>query len=118
MAEGMAKRKTKATKESSSENVEKKIVSPPLHPNPSLTSKPWAVAFFGFLCLLPYLYYLSVLDLDGGVRRAILINSAMSVVGLLSTLLLIPVASKYVLKRGLFGYDINKKGSPAGLIQV
>jgi UDP-N-acetylglucosamine--dolichyl-phosphate N-acetylglucosaminephosphotransferase len=83
-----------------------------------LTIKLWAVSVFGFLSLLPYLYFLSVLDLDAGVRRAILINSAMGFAGLLATVLLIPVASKYVLRRGMFGYDINKRGSPAGLIQV
>ena len=115
----MTKRKAKPSKPSSSPEEEKKLdnpSSPP--PPPSLTSKHRVVAIFGFLCLLPYLYFLAVLDLDSGVRRAILINSAMSIVGLLSTVLLIPVASKYVLKRGMFGYDINKRGSPGGLIQV
>jgi len=28
------------------------------------------------------------------------------------------VASKYVLKRNLFGYDINKKGTPQGTVKV
>ncbi|KAK6127263.1 hypothetical protein DH2020_038989 [Rehmannia glutinosa] len=31
---------------------------------------------------------------------------------------MIPVASKYVLRRNLFGYDINKKGTPDGSIKV
>ncbi|MCO5562630.1 hypothetical protein L7F22_016258 [Adiantum nelumboides] len=37
---------------------------------------------------------------------------------LLATVHVIPLASKYVLKRKMFGYDINKKGSAAGLVQV
>lgn len=31
---------------------------------------------------------------------------------------MIPVASKYVLRRNLFGYDINKKGTPQGSVKV
>ena len=29
-----------------------------------------------------------------------------------------PVASRYVLHCNLFGYDINKKGTPQGLIKI
>ncbi|OMO86106.1 Glycosyl transferase, family 4 [Corchorus olitorius] len=31
---------------------------------------------------------------------------------------MIPVASRYVLKRSLFGFDINKKGTPQGTVKV
>ncbi|XP_075503310.1 uncharacterized protein LOC142540803 isoform X3 [Primulina tabacum] len=38
--------------------------------------------------------------------------------GFCVTAFMIPVASKYVLRRNLFGYDINKKDTPEGSIQV
>ncbi|MCO5558354.1 hypothetical protein L7F22_011935 [Adiantum nelumboides] len=112
MAEGLVNRKAKAgsavaaAKENSSSAA------------PSITIKHTAVFMFGLLCLLPYLYYIFSLDLDDAIRRSIYINAAMSFAGLLATVHVIPVASKYVLKRKMFGYDINKKGSAAGLVQV
>lgn len=114
MAEGVTRRKAKTA--SSSGRGDASQISPPA--GPSLTIKHGPVIAFGLVCLLPYLCLLLFLDLDKGLRRAILINAAMSIVGLLSTVLLIPVASKYVLKRNMFGYDLNKKGSPSGLLQV
>lgn len=64
------------------------------------------------------MYLLLVRDLDNGLRRSILINFAMSAVGHFATVPIIPVASKYVLKKNMFGHDINKKGSPAGLLKI
>lgn len=115
MAEGVIRRKAKAASEAARKDG---LSSAALSSGPSLTIKHRAVFVFGLICLLPYLYYMFVLDLDRDIRRSIFINAAMSFVGLLSTVLLIPVASKYVLKRKMFGYDLNKKGSPAGLLQV
>lgn len=68
--------------------------------------------------LTPYLLLLFVLPIQPRLLRSILINLAMSVAGFFVVLFLIPVASKYVLRRNMFGYDINKKGSPAGSVQV
>jgi UDP-N-acetylglucosamine--dolichyl-phosphate N-acetylglucosaminephosphotransferase len=34
------------------------------------------------------------------------------------TIFLIPIVSVYVLRRNMFGYDINKRGSPAGTVKV
>lgn len=42
----------------------------------------------------------------------------MSLVGFFVTVRMIPVASRYVLKRSLFGFDINKKGTPQGNVKV
>ncbi|KAK1292708.1 hypothetical protein QJS10_CPB17g01722 [Acorus calamus] len=42
----------------------------------------------------------------------------MSVGGFVVVFRLIPVAAKYVLRRNLFGFDINKKGTPEGIIRV
>ncbi|CAA6654793.1 unnamed protein product [Spirodela intermedia] len=38
--------------------------------------------------------------------------------GFLVALRSIPVAARYLLKRNLFGYDINKKGTPQGTLKV
>lgn len=47
-----------------------------------------------------------------------LINAVLSFGGFMVTLVMIPVASRYVLRRNLFGFDINKRGTPQGLIKV
>ncbi|KAI5070064.1 hypothetical protein GOP47_0014407 [Adiantum capillus-veneris] len=112
MAEGLIKRKAKAASVAAAAAKEDPSSAP------SLTIKHEAVFIFGLLCLLPYVYYIYVLDLDDAIKRSIHINAAMSFAGLVATVYVIPVAAKYVLRRKMFGYDINKKGSPAGLLQV
>ncbi|XP_024187307.1 UDP-N-acetylglucosamine--dolichyl-phosphate N-acetylglucosaminephosphotransferase isoform X1 [Rosa chinensis] len=52
------------------------------------------------------------------LRNSILINAALSLAAFFVTVKMIPVASRYVLRRNLFGYDINKKGTPQGTIKV
>lgn len=42
----------------------------------------------------------------------------MSMVGYFATVLMIPVMCKYMLKRKIFGYDINKKGTEEGEKEV
>ncbi|XVE90855.1 hypothetical protein DITRI_Ditri20bG0109800 [Diplodiscus trichospermus] len=74
------------------------------------------------LCIffsIPYFYLLyQHYNIDQDLKRSILINAALSVAGFFITQRMIPVASRYVLKRGLFGFDINKKGTPRGTVKV
>ncbi|PKA53900.1 UDP-N-acetylglucosamine--dolichyl-phosphate N-acetylglucosaminephosphotransferase [Apostasia shenzhenica] len=70
-------------------------------------------------CLLPFFYLLFVrYEIEGELRRSISICAAMSFGGFLVTLRMIPVAARYVLRRNLYGYDINKKGTPQGNVKV
>ncbi|XP_065856307.1 uncharacterized protein [Euphorbia lathyris] len=76
---------------------------------------------FGFflLILAPYSYFLFYhYKIHDDLKRPILINAAISIAGFFFTVKLIPVASRYVLRRNLFGYDINKKGTPQGTTKV
>ncbi|XP_042498541.1 UDP-N-acetylglucosamine--dolichyl-phosphate N-acetylglucosaminephosphotransferase-like [Macadamia integrifolia] len=73
-----------------------------------------AVLFFAAFFYLIFFHY----EIEEEIKRSILINTALSFVGFIITLLLIPVGSRYVLKRNLFGYDINKKGTPQGSVKV
>ncbi|XP_038883774.1 UDP-N-acetylglucosamine--dolichyl-phosphate N-acetylglucosaminephosphotransferase-like [Benincasa hispida] len=68
---------------------------------------------------VPYLYlifYYYKIDLE--LRRSIIINAGLSLAGFFVTLRMIPVASRYVIRRNLFGYDINKRGTPQGAVKV
>ena len=87
---------------------------PPLRP-PKLglilpASAVFFIPYFGFL----YFYY----DVEPSLRRSIAINAAMSFAGFIVVVRMIPLAAKYVLRRSLFGYDINKKDTPQGSIKV
>ncbi|KAI4381528.1 hypothetical protein MLD38_007593 [Melastoma candidum] len=57
-------------------------------------------------------------EIDPELKGSILINAGLSLFGYFATVRLIPVASRYVLRRNLFGYDINKKGTPQGSVKV
>ncbi|KAK9181046.1 hypothetical protein WN944_024183 [Citrus x changshan-huyou] len=74
------------------------------------------------LCLffaIPYFYLLFYhYKIESELQRSILINAGLSLAGFFITQKMIPVASRYVLRRNLFGYDINKKGTPQGTIKV
>ncbi|XP_037475979.1 UDP-N-acetylglucosamine--dolichyl-phosphate N-acetylglucosaminephosphotransferase-like [Triticum dicoccoides] len=63
---------------------------------------------------LAFVHYPLAVDL----RRSILICGAISLGGFFVVLRLIPVAARYLLRRGMFGKDINKKGLPMGEITV
>ncbi|KAE9455913.1 hypothetical protein C3L33_12191, partial [Rhododendron williamsianum] len=68
---------------------------------------------------VPYAYLIfSHYNIEPDLKRSILINAVLSSVAFLVTLSMIPVASRYVLRRNLFGYDINKKGTPQGSVKV
>ncbi|PIN05518.1 UDP-N-acetylglucosamine--dolichyl-phosphate N-acetylglucosaminephosphotransferase [Handroanthus impetiginosus] len=87
---------------------------PPIRPAKFLT-----ILKFSLIFLIPYFYLIfSHYRIDYELRKSILINGLVSIIGFFITVKLIPVASKYVLRRNLFGYDINKKGTPDGSIKV
>ncbi|KAJ6813242.1 UDP-N-acetylglucosamine--dolichyl-phosphate N-acetylglucosaminephosphotransferase-like [Iris pallida] len=87
---------------------------PPLAPPKLGFVLPLSAALF-----LPFFYLLFFhYQIDAELRRSIAISAAMSIAGFVVTVRLIPVAARYVLRRNLFGYDINKKGTPLGLIKV
>ncbi|KAL0725505.1 hypothetical protein Bca4012_040104 [Brassica carinata] len=70
------------------------------------------------LCSL-YLYLLCFrYNVESELKRPILINAGLSLVGFFVTLRLIPVAARYVLRRNMFGFDINKRGTPQGDVKV
>lgn len=84
-----------------------------------LPSKWTKILCLSSLLLLPYAYLLFFhFQIEAQLKRSILINAALSAAGFFVTVKLIPVASRYVLRRNLFGYDINKKGTPQGLIKI
>ncbi|XP_042384553.1 UDP-N-acetylglucosamine--dolichyl-phosphate N-acetylglucosaminephosphotransferase-like [Zingiber officinale] len=75
---------------------------------------PAAAAFF-----LPFFYLVFVhYQIEPGLRRSISISAAMSFGAFVVAVRMIPVAARYVLRRNLFGFDINKKGTPQGAIKV
>ncbi|MBA0767678.1 hypothetical protein Gotri_016539, partial [Gossypium trilobum] len=88
-------------------------IDPPIAP-------PKKALIFKF-CLffsIPYFYLLyQHYTIEQELRRSILINASLCVTGFFLTQRMIPVASRYVLKRGLFGFDINKKGTPQGTVK-
>lgn len=68
---------------------------------------------------IPYSYLIFYhYTIEYELKKPILISALVSVVGFFVSVKMIPVASKYVLRRNLFGYDINKKGTPDGSIKV
>ncbi|KAJ4706353.1 UDP-N-acetylglucosamine--dolichyl-phosphate N-acetylglucosaminephosphotransferase [Melia azedarach] len=94
-------------------------------PTPTTDDPPIAPPKSGLifkLCLffsVPYFYLLFYhYKIESELKRSILINAGLSLVGFFITQKMIPVASRYVLRRNLFGYDINKKGTPQGTIKV
>lgn len=80
--------------------------------------KSYKVLILFLACALPAVYLFSRLDIDAADKRFIFGNLAFSSVGFLLTVWLIPVAVPYMLRKGMFGMDINKRGSPGGEIKV
>ncbi|XAR68464.1 UDP-N-acetylglucosamine--dolichyl-phosphate N-acetylglucosaminephosphotransferase [Bertholletia excelsa] len=87
---------------------------PPIAPSRAGQILKVSLVFF-----VPYFYLIfSYFNIEADLKRSILINALLSSAGFFVTLTLIPVASRYVLRRNLFGYDINKKGTPQGSVKV
>lgn len=89
-------------------------IDPPIAP-----PKKALIFKFSLFFSIPYFYLLyQHYTIEPELRRSILINASLSVAGFFLAQRMIPVASRYVLKRGLFGFDINKKGTPQGTVKV
>lgn len=78
------------------------------------------VAFAAMALFLAPFSYLAFVHypLEADLRRSILICGAISLGGFFVVLRLIPVAARYLHRRGMFGKDINKRGLPMGEISV
>ncbi|KAL6896951.1 hypothetical protein ACP4OV_007523 [Aristida adscensionis] len=94
----------------------------PAEPEKELVLRPpnlGVVAVAMVVFLAPFLYLAFVhYPLGADLRRSIGICAGMSLVGFVVALKLIPTAARYLLRRRMFGYDINKRGLPTGEIQV
>ncbi|KAK6791256.1 hypothetical protein RDI58_010337 [Solanum bulbocastanum] len=89
-------------------------LEPPIAP-----AKVYLIFKISLIFLIPYFYLIFYhYKIESELRRSILINAIVSLIGFFVTVTMIPVASKYVLRRNLFGYDINKKGTPQGSVKV
>ncbi|KAL6336692.1 hypothetical protein AAG906_036006 [Vitis piasezkii] len=87
---------------------------PPIAPPKSGT-----ILKLSLLLIIPYAYLILFhYRVDADLKRSILINAGLSLAGFFVTRTMIPVASSYVIRRSLFGYDINKKGTPQGSVKV
>eukprot|EP00262_Sarcandra_glabra_P006878 TRINITY_DN19439_c0_g1_i1.p1 TRINITY_DN19439_c0_g1~~TRINITY_DN19439_c0_g1_i1.p1 ORF type:complete len:457 (+),score=50.50 TRINITY_DN19439_c0_g1_i1:118-1371(+) len=90
-------------------------IKDPLLPPPKLGQ----ILVFSAISVLPFLYLLLFhYQIEPELKRSILISSAMSFGGFIVAVRSIPLASRYVLKRNLFGFDINKKGTSQGTVKV
>ena len=88
-------------------------------PTAPLKSKTSFILKLSLLLLAPYFYLIfHHYNIDRDLKKSILINAGLSLVGFFVTVKIIPVASRYVLRRNLFGFDINKKGTPGGNLRV
>lgn len=81
-------------------------------------SKPRKILVLACLVCGPAVALFLSMDISFQQRRSIFINFVMSVLAFCATRYLIPVAIPYVLKRNMFGMDINKRGSPGGEIKM
>ncbi|KAL2480695.1 UDP-glcnac-adolichol phosphate glcnac-1-p-transferase [Abeliophyllum distichum] len=115
-----ARKRPSATNTTTAKPDPDKTISEPAQSDPPIRPAkiPTILKFF-FIFGIPYFYLIfSHYKIDYELKKSILINASVSFVGFLITVSLIPVASKYVLRRNLFGFDINKKGTPEGSIKV
>lgn len=92
----------------------------PAKPNPTIRPpKIHTILKFFSIFAIPYFYLIfSRYKIEYELKKSILINAFVSFFGFFITVSMIPVASKYVLRRNMFGFDINKKGTPEGSIKV
>ncbi|KAL6532881.1 hypothetical protein OROGR_013841 [Orobanche gracilis] len=114
-----AKKRASTTETTSKPDPEKsKPGSPPADP-PIRPAKYPTILKFSLVFLIPYFYLIfSHYRIDYELQKSILISAFVSSLGFFVTVKLIHVASKHVSRRNLFGYDINKKGTPGGSIKV
>lgn len=112
-----ARKRAVSSAVASSESTQRK--QPQEHPDPPIAPPKWGLLLKLSIFSIPYFYLIFYhYSIDPQLRRSILINAGMSLAGFFVTVRMIPVASRYVLKRNLFGYDINKKGTSQGNVKV
>ncbi|KAF3452426.1 hypothetical protein FNV43_RR02859 [Rhamnella rubrinervis] len=120
----MAARKRLSTDTSSketqpNESTQSKSREPTPTDSPIAPPKLGVILKLTLVFLLPYSYLMFYhYKIEQEIRRSILINAGLSLTGFFVTVKMIPVASRYVLRRNLFGYDINKKGTAQGTVKV
>ncbi|KAG6640986.1 UDP-N-acetylglucosamine--dolichyl-phosphate N-acetylglucosaminephosphotransferase [Carya illinoinensis] len=119
----MAARKRASADASTEAKVQEKPKSkdsvPAEPPTAPLNVKSGFILKLSILLLGPYCYLIfHHYNIDWDLKKSILINAVVSLAGFFVTLKMIPVASKYVLRRNLFGYDINKRGTHGGTLRV
>ncbi|XP_042021489.1 UDP-N-acetylglucosamine--dolichyl-phosphate N-acetylglucosaminephosphotransferase-like [Salvia splendens] len=113
------KRATSTTVKTTEPAPEKPKSESPAAEPPIRPAKLATILKFFLIFSIPYFYLIFThYRIDYEIKRSILISAFVSGIGFLITVKMIPVASKYVLRRNLFGYDINKKGTPDGSIKV
>ncbi|CAI9099777.1 OLC1v1036646C2 [Oldenlandia corymbosa var. corymbosa] len=112
-----AQQETKAsepTRNPPATNSKSVAEDPPIAPPKVLPILTIALSVLIPYCVAIFWYY----DIEYELKRPILINAVLSLFGFFLTQRMIPVAAKYVSRRNLFGYDINKKGTPQGTVKV
>ena len=109
---------TSPTTEQSQPKETKPQAPSPAEP-PIAPPKSGVILKLSLLFMVPYFYLIfHHYKIESELKRSILINAGISLAGYFAAVKLIPVASRYVLRRNLFGYDINKKGTPQGTVKV
>ena len=73
---------------------------------------------FGAVCVFPTLICLASLATPGPTRDMVGVCGAVCAVSYAVTVRLVRAVKAATLRRGMFGYDINKKGTPAGTVKV
>ncbi|KAJ8763708.1 hypothetical protein K2173_003490 [Erythroxylum novogranatense] len=105
---------TKERVETHQQPQETATTNPPISP-----PKTGFIVYLSLFLLAPYFYLLLYhYNVRHDLKRSILINAVLSLAGFFLTVKIIPVASRYVLRRNLFGFDINKKDTPQGTVKV
>lgn len=109
-----------AEQQQARETTQRKPQDNPTSTDPPIAPpKSGAILKLSLFFLVPYFYLIfRHYKIESELKKSILINAALSLAGYFVTVKMIPVASKYVLRRNLFGYDINKKGTPQGTVKV
>ncbi|KAK1366059.1 UDP-N-acetylglucosamine--dolichyl-phosphate N-acetylglucosaminephosphotransferase [Heracleum sosnowskyi] len=117
-----ARKRTPSIATPNPEQSAPETTSSPPSPSPIISpSKLTQTLTVSLIFIVPYLYlifYHYSDNIAADLKRSILINALLSFAGFLLTISMIPVASRYVLRRNMFGYDINKKGTPRGSVKV
>ena len=82
-------------------------------------SRAWDMMVIGGLCIAPALLAAPGMMRQGpGTTRLLASIASVCIFAYVGTKRLVSVVQKLTLKRGMFGYDINKRGTPEGEVKV